>query len=347
MSQLSRSSAGSTTGDGTHAESKLRRSWPTVPAWFISVLLHSTLLVTLALTIQAAPRGAAVDEPGRDVGLVLKKTTESGEDFYESDSKLPPSPDQSDSAASPSANPSQVVGDRPPVDVAAALPQGKPLIGLGSTEAGALPGASGLTQGTGPTTGVGKRGAARTKVYGLEGEGHKFVYVFDRSASMGNERYSPLQAAKRELKASLDSLQPQHQFQIVFYNQEPRMFALSGLPVAGVSQKLAFATDPNKQAARQFVDGIVADGATEYVPALELGLGLAPDVLFFLTDAGTPLSEGQIQRITRANRAGTVLHAIEFGEGPPVGGENTLGRLSRENFGRYVYIDITKLPTGP
>ncbi|MBL8829573.1 MAG: hypothetical protein JNM18_21520 [Planctomycetaceae bacterium] len=325
----------------------LRRAWPTVPAWLISVLLHSSLLVTLALTIQAAPRGAAVEEPGRDVGLVLKKTTERGEDYYESDSKEPPSPDQATSAAAPSNNPAQVVGDRPPVDVAAALPQGKPLIGLGSTEAGALPGAAGLTQGTGPTTGVGKRGAARTKVYGLQGEGFKFVYVFDRSASMGNERYSPLQAAKRELRASLDSLEPQHQFQIVFYNHEPRMFALSGVPVPGVSQKLAFATDPNKQAARQFIEGIIADGATEYVPALELGLGLAPDVLFFLTDAGTPLSEGQIARITRANRAGTVLHSIEFGEGPPVGGESTLQRLSRENFGRYVYIDITKLPTGP
>ena len=320
--------------------------WLAIPSWAISAAIHATLLVTLALTIQAAPRGAAVDEPGPDVGLILKKTSESGEDFFESDL-----PDQATTNAAESAqpqknNPSEVVGERPPVDVAAALPQGKPLIGLGSVEAGALPGAASLTSGTGPNTSVGKRGGARTRVYGLEGEGFKFVYVFDRSASMGNERYSPLQAAKRELKASLQSLQPNHQFQLIFYNQEPRMFAFSGMPSSGASQRLAFATEPNKQLAERFIDGIVADGATEYVPAIEMALSMAPDVVFFLTDAGTPLADSQINRIARANR-GAVLHSIEFGEGPPLSGESSLAKLSRLNNGRYVYLDITRLGNQP
>ena len=322
-----------------------RSRWPKIPSWLISSVLHSVLLVTLGLTVRGAPRGVGVEEPGRDVGLVLRKTTETGDEYFETESDQPQTT-QTQTTAAPALTPSQAVGDRPPVDTTAALPQGKPLIGLGSLESSALPGGGGLTTGTGTKGAVGPKGAARTKVYGLEGEGFRFVYVFDRSASMGNERYSPLAAAKRELRASLESLKPEHQFQIIFYNQEPKMFAITGVAASGVLQKLAFATEGNKQTADQFIGGIVADGGTEYVPALELALSLAPDVVFFLTDAGTPLSESQIARVARANR-GSVLHAIEFGEGPALQGENSLARLSRENNGRYVYLDVTKLPSEP
>src|SRR5262245_57564813 len=46
-------------------------------------------------------------------------------------------------------------------------------------------------------------GYARTKLFGLEAHGTKFVYVFDRSASMGEPGGKPLREAKDELLASL------------------------------------------------------------------------------------------------------------------------------------------------
>ena len=42
-------------------------------------------------------------------------------------------------------------------------------------------------------------GYARTKMFGLEAQGTKFVYVFDRSGSMGEIGGKPLRDAKAEL----------------------------------------------------------------------------------------------------------------------------------------------------
>ena len=72
-------------------------------------------------------------------------------------------------------------------------------------------------------------GYARTGVFGVIGEGHKFVYVFDRSGSMDGHGGAPLAAAKAELIASLKDLGQMHQFQIIFYNEQPRIFSPTGV----------------------------------------------------------------------------------------------------------------------
>src|SRR5262245_51423301 len=64
---------------------------------------------------------------------------------------------------------------------------------------------------------------ARSKLFGLEAHGTKFVYVFDRSGSMSEYRGRPLKAAKDELIASLADLDERNQFYVIFYNEEPRM----------------------------------------------------------------------------------------------------------------------------
>ena len=64
-------------------------------------------------------------------------------------------------------------------------------------------------------------GTTSTGVFGVEGEGSKFVYVFDRSGSMQGFQGRPLAAAKRELITSLESLESVHQFQVIFYNERP------------------------------------------------------------------------------------------------------------------------------
>lgn len=176
-----------------------------------------------------------------------------------------------------------------------------------------------------------------TKVYGLPGEGFKFVYCFDHSASMGGAGNNALKAAKAELLASLEHLEPTHQFQIIFYNARPTIFAISGQP-----GRLVFATDQNKGEARRFIEGIKPSGGTDHQAALEMALNLAPDVVFFLTDANEPaMTASQLARIARRN-GGAVINAIEFGQGASPGSENFLTRLARENAGGYTYVDLTK-----
>ena len=180
-------------------------------------------------------------------------------------------------------------------------------------------------------------GKARTSLFGIVGEGYKFVYVFDRSGSMGGSGRNALRAVKAEFLASLDSLDTVHQFQIVFYNEKPVLFNPSGTP-----GRLAFANEQNKDRARRFIETIVPDGGTEHEDALRLAIKMRPDVIYFLTDADEPqLSRRQLNSIQRL-AAGITIHAIEFGPGLKPAGKSFLAVLAEENGGQYTYVDISK-----
>ena len=132
-------------------------------------------------------------------------------------------------------------------------------------------------------------GKARTSLFGLVGEGYKFVYVFDRSGSMGGSGRNSLKAVKAQLLESLKNLDTVHQFQLIFYNERPVIFNPSGTP-----NRLAFATQQNKQRAARFMETIKADGGTGHEEAIKLAIHMRPDVIFFLTDGDDP-------RLTRLN----------------------------------------------
>ena len=100
---------------------------------------------------------------------------------------------------------------------------------------------------------------------------------------MGGGGGSPLASAKSELLASLAELGDTQQFQIIFYNEKPTRMNL-GRSFGG----LVLADEQAKRLAERFVKGIVADGGTQHEAALEMALKLAPDVIFFLTDADEP-----------------------------------------------------------
>jgi len=195
-------------------------------------------------------------------------------------------------------------------------------------------GGAGRTSGLGPLG----NGLARTEVFGAAGEGRKFSYVFDRSGSMDGHRGAPLHAAKAELLASLADLGQTQQFQIIFYNEQPRVFSPSGSP-----GRLVFATEQNKYLAQKFVGSITADGGTKHEDALEMALKTAPDVIFFLTDADEPrMDSRQLARIGRLNR-GSIINTIEFGYGPQRDADNFLVELARRNGGKHVYVDVARL----
>lgn len=180
-------------------------------------------------------------------------------------------------------------------------------------------------------------GKGRTSLFGLVGEGYKFVYVFDRSGSMGGEGRESLKAVKAELIKSLEQLDTVHQFQIVFYNERSVVFNPSG-----TGGQLAFGTDENKQRAARFLDKIQADGGTDHEQALRMAIRMHPDVIFFLTDADDPkLTPAQLDRI-RDLAVGTIINCVEFGPGEKPEGTTFIETLAKQTGGSYVYIDITK-----
>jgi hypothetical protein len=182
-------------------------------------------------------------------------------------------------------------------------------------------------------------GKARTGMFGIEGEGYKFVYVIDRSASMGGSGQAALSAAKAALLASLRNLEQVHQFQIIFYHEKPTIFNPTG-----EKHRSLFATERNKEAAAQFIASITPFDGTEHYDAILLAIRLRPDVVFLLTDADDPkLTAAQLERINRLS-GGITIHAIEFGSGPQPEADNFLVKLARENGGKHVYVDVTRLP---
>lgn len=298
------------------------------PAWLLSLVIHALLVIVLGLTIRFAPMPGDA-EAARVVGVVLKHQTSDGE-YYESE-ETSTSETASESSETALAD---ALSDTSPLDPSEALPSASDALAAGLSGEDALPNADALTGNPAqPRTPTG--GKARTGVFGVEAEGYKFVYVFDRSGSMGSSGL--LEAAKVELKTSLESLGDTHQFQIIFYNEKPLL-----LPLAD-KRRLVFATEQNKMRAHQLIGPIAPDGATRHEEALIAALKLKPDVIFFLTDADQPaLNSSQLGRINQLNGGRTVLHTIEFGIGPSLGDENFLVRLARENGGKHVYYDITK-----
>jgi hypothetical protein len=173
-----------------------------------------------------------------------------------------------------------------------------------------------------------------TQLFGVRGRGNRFVYVFDRSASMEG---APLVAAKRELVASLAALTSANQFQVIFYNQAPQAMP----SFRGAAATMAAADELGKRQAANFIGSIYADGATNHLEALRLALSLRPDVVFLLTDANEPrLSPAELSAIRQLNRH-TSIHTIEFGAGAQQGPTNFLEQLAMENGGQHTYIDVT------
>ncbi|MEM6981158.1 MAG: VWA domain-containing protein [Planctomycetota bacterium] len=176
-------------------------------------------------------------------------------------------------------------------------------------------------------------GRTTTSLFGVSGSGSTFVYVFDRSESM---RGAALRRAKSELIRSLSALTERQQFQVIFYHHQPRPFTIGGR-----SPNLQLAAPATLDAAKQFIASISATGSTDHAAALRMAIRLAPDVIFFLTDARIQtMSDRVIAELTRrAERAGSVIHGIQFGDGPTPANP-FVRKLTSRNNGGYQYLDV-------
>ena len=304
-----------------------------IPSWAISAALHLLLIFALGLTLQLAPTSGASTERATEVGIVLKHQRNE-ESYYQGAEDAATGDASAQSAAA--GNIGELLSDGPPSDPSRDLPAPLGVIGPGALEEGGVGNAVGATAGPpGDTRAVG--GKARTGIFGVQGEGYKFIYVFDRSESMGGSGRDLLGAAKSQLAASLESLEETHQFQIIFFNDHLLKFNPTG-----DQQRLVWANEQNKRLAEKFLGSVTAAGSTHREIALKAAINLQLDIIFFLTDADGPMGPAAMERITRAV-GGVTIHTIEFGVGSQVDTNNFLVRLARRTGGKHGYIDVTRL----
>lgn len=308
-----------------------------MPAWLMSLLIHALLGTLLILTVRTVTKGIG-DEPARRGSIALANRSENATEYFDGDSSQSADSQQATDSQQAAQAISQALPavDLPPSALGKLLPRGDQA--LTGEEASGLPSSGGMTEG-GATSKGGLGNEGTTSVFGAEGRGNKFVYVFDRSGSMDGR---PLAAAKQQLIKSLHDLDKLHQFAVIFYNENPQVFS-----PRGNGPQLVFADEQGKNLAERFVRGIIASGSTQHVDALSLALKMNPDVVFFLTDADQPqLFPADLDRIRKLNK-GCSIHAIEFGYGPYDGRRNFLVRLADENDGVHKYVDISKLRAQP
>ena len=126
--------------------------------------------------------------------------------------------------------------------------------------------------------------------------GRSFVFVIDRSQSMGGEGLGAIGAAAKELAVQLEQLTAQQRFQVVAYNQSVAMIS---------ERELLPADDQNKDKLIRFVADTAAYGQTEHMRGLLVALKLKPEVIFLLTDGGDPvLDNSQLRAIREQSRPG-------------------------------------------
>ena len=303
-------------------------SWP---AWCVSLTVHAGLVALMYFLLRHHLAEGPEELAERNVGIVLKEVTDEGTLFEEEPDRDPLEEVNTLAQDNSALEDSPTIAKIPSFDM---QQEQRRTLGGGSVDSGSLGNAIEMARGGGASQAL--DGNATVRVFGAEGTGSKFVYVFDRSISMEG---LPLRAAKHQLISSLDSLGSVHQFQVVFFNHEPQAWDLTG----GQS-RIAFATDANKRSAKKFVRGISASGGTYRLIALQLGLGMGPDVLFFLTDADDPMLPVDVTRLIHlATNRGVAINTIEFGVGQSSSRKNFLTQLAEGTGGQYVYVNTRQL----
>lgn len=164
--------------------------------------------------------------------------------------------------------------------------------------------------------------------------GRSFVFVLDRSKSMGNSGLGVIHAARQELSTAINQLEPTHFFQIVAYHHKT---------VTLSSRKMLSATDEHQQQVPEFIANLAAFGSTDHNNGLVSALTFRPDVIVLMTDGRYPeLNATELKQIRRMAEPKCQIHCIQFGLGPLQQSDNFMRRLAEQNDGSFRYVDVSQ-----
>ncbi len=331
-----------------------------IPAWLMSLTLHLAAVLVGSLLVRGSQLPAPSIEESRPVAIVLARNAESKVTNYFTPEELRQGESESVPAAAPAFGQSVLedslpaAADSPAPSSVTRLPRlpgplapsgetivlkpqatgvgGRPISRLSAADKAAILAEDAARpraqRPTGPT--------ARLSLFGSnEAEGRSFVFLIDRSASMGGSGLGAIEAAAKELATSVVSLEESHKFQVIAYNQKPLYLT---------AREMIPATAGNKQQLIDFVKNLPAFGSTGHEAGIHAALKLQPDAIFLLTDGGDPvLNAGQLKGI-RAAAKGTAIHCLHFGSGPRGGEPTFLETLAKLTGGGYLYVDMAERP---
>ena len=321
-------------------------------AWVYSVILHVVLFVVIALLwTQSNPQGIVAGESAREVGIVIAQNPNASTTEYFQDSELPTTTDDQEAdnvgsrAAAPNALPDL---ELPDIDLPGMAKLNAP-VAFGAIENALSPSQlAGGVKGDHPSDAAiaaaqarlpqisGPRGPSlQVSLFGsAPAVGHKFVFIIDRSKSMGGQGLNAMAAAQQQLISTLRGFDKQyHQFNIIAYHHRPTYFKKGNTLTKSTPEVL--------ETISPFFDGLAAFGGTDHEMGLLAALRFKPDVIFLLTDGGDPgLNRAQIGDLTRHCGSRTTVHAIQFGFGPLQDETNFMLKIAEATGGNFHYVNM-------
>ncbi|MBI5723404.1 MAG: VWA domain-containing protein [Planctomycetes bacterium] len=169
---------------------------------------------------------------------------------------------------------------------------------------------------------------------GLEGKAATFVFVIDKSGSMGaGNKFNTL---RNELLNSIDQLQGTQTFHVIFYDTN-----VAEKP----PKQLVAANNENKTAASTFLQNITPGGGTNPVPALKRAFKILKDakgdkVIYLLSDGEFFNNEEILNAIKDRNPAvenQIVINTIFYNIQPLA--TQILEKIAKENKGQYKFVN--------
>ncbi|MDB4670921.1 VWA domain-containing protein [Mariniblastus sp.] len=173
--------------------------------------------------------------------------------------------------------------------------------------------------------------------FGLQATGKRFVFIVDSSSSMSGRRWKN---AVNELVASIQSLQSNQQFYIIFFDSRTHLMFQGRVDKYRKSRRLKMihATQDNVARVQRWVNGLDLGSDTRPRISFDYGLSLDPDAIFFLTDG--EFSDGTFEflmRVAAQSESKPAIHTVAFGLNSPFsnGTSETLEKIADRFRGKH------------
>ncbi len=183
----------------------------------------------------------------------------------------------------------------------------------------------------------------RVQFAGVDGGGNHFVYLVDSSNSMRN-----FNEARQELLRSVDALQADQRFYVIFYDETP---ALMRLTAANEDEPTSvMATAENKLALRRWAMTIGQEKGRSPIETLEFAFRLEADAIFLLSDGEfSAATEEVIEKSNRhenlfgESQLVSIIHTIRYPGHSTAGAtkaEVQMRRIAENNGGQYRNVEV-------
>ena len=184
---------------------------------------------------------------------------------------------------------------------------------------------------------------AGVKFFGVKGKGTRFVFIIDCSGSM--DEYKRWRRATRELKSSINNLMEPQEFLVLLYNSYT-------VAMNNRAPKLVTANRENQTAAINWLAKQQPGGTTYVATSLKKAFELRPDAIFLLSDGefddlplveavlqhfnGSATGRAEAQSYERLPEEMIPVHTISLGG---KSGAWTMQKIAEQNQGTYTVID--------